>query len=155
MSWDFSLRDAKTGEILMLDEPHYLRGGTYAMNGTNECWFNITYNYGPFYYRFFPENGIREINGKTGLEAIGMLTKIIAGLKDEDILESPDEIRKCYPDIAEKCLTDKEVTEEYARRLDAQECGGYWRPTERNARRAVQNLLTMSTWFPDGVWRVD
>lgn len=31
----------------------------------------------------------------------------------------------------------------------------YWKPTEGNARAALQNLLTMATMAPDGIWEGD
>jgi hypothetical protein len=40
MSYDIRLIDPITKETLELEEPHNLRGGTYAMGGTPEAWLN-------------------------------------------------------------------------------------------------------------------
>ena len=45
MSWDISLTDRVTGEVLHSDAPHMMRGGTFMLGGTTELWLNITYNY--------------------------------------------------------------------------------------------------------------
>ena len=45
MSWDISLTDRVTGEVLHSDSPHMMRGGTFMLGGTTELWLNITYNY--------------------------------------------------------------------------------------------------------------
>ena len=66
MSYDIQLCDPVTREVLHLDAPHQMTGGTYALNGTDECWLNITYNYAKFYYRpyVFGEKGVRTLYGK-------------------------------------------------------------------------------------------
>ena len=48
MSWDISLTDRVTGEVLHSDSPHMMRGGTFMLGGTTELWLNITYNYSKF-----------------------------------------------------------------------------------------------------------
>lgn len=83
MSYDISLRDPVTHETLMVDDPHQLRGGTYAMYGTKEAWLNITYNYGGHYRRVFGEKGIRTIYGMSGAESIPVLKAAIDQLKDD------------------------------------------------------------------------
>lgn len=45
MSWDIRAVDPG-GDQVLLPEQHELRGGTYALGGTNEAWLNVTYNYG-------------------------------------------------------------------------------------------------------------
>ena len=42
MSWDISLTDRVTGEVLHSDSPHMMRGGTFMLGGTTELWLNIT-----------------------------------------------------------------------------------------------------------------
>ncbi len=83
MSYDIDLTDPITGQVLELDEPHQMRGGTYAIGGTTEMSLNVTYNYAPHYYRHLGEKGIREIYGKTGADAIPILQKGIDALGDE------------------------------------------------------------------------
>lgn len=106
MSYDISLKDPVTKETIRIAEPHFMRGGTYAMGGTTELWLNITYNYSHYYYeatdgdpRFAhdevscyyadgtqgpikTEYGIRGIYGKTGLESIPMLEDMIHRITD-------------------------------------------------------------------------
>ena len=45
MSYDIDLLDPVTKEIIQFENPHHIRGGTYAINGTTKASFNITYNY--------------------------------------------------------------------------------------------------------------
>ena len=45
MSYDINLCDPVTHDVLELDDPHDMRGGTYAMGGTREAHLNVTYNY--------------------------------------------------------------------------------------------------------------
>lgn len=72
MSYDISLRDPITHEEIEVDEPHFMRGGTYQTGGCQTLWLNITYNYGQYYRRedVLGEKGIRAIYGMTGAESI-------------------------------------------------------------------------------------
>lgn len=83
MSYDISLRDPVTKETLEVDEPHHIRGGTYAIGGTTECWLNITWNYAKHFYRVMGEKGIRSIYGMSGAESIPVLKKAISELGDD------------------------------------------------------------------------
>lgn len=83
MSYDISLNDPVTGDVIELDQPHFMRGGTYAMVGTTELWLNVTYNYAKHYHRVFGDGGIRTIYGMTGAESIPVLKRAIEGLGDE------------------------------------------------------------------------
>ena len=83
MSYDIRLNDPVTGEVIELDSPHQMRGGTYAIGGTSEAWLNVTYNYGKHYYRVFGEGGIRTIYGMTGAESIPVLKLAIDALGDD------------------------------------------------------------------------
>lgn len=83
MSCDIYLNDRITGEPLLLDEPHQMRGGTYCLGDTRECWLNITYNYSRYYYEAFGDKGIRAIYGLTGAESIPILKEAISKLGDE------------------------------------------------------------------------
>ena len=87
MSYDINLCDAVTGDRLLLSEPHQIRGGTYIMGGTSECWLNVTWNYGEHFYRIMGEKGIREIYGKTGAESAPLLENAIAQLGDDVSLD--------------------------------------------------------------------
>lgn len=140
MSYDITLKDPVTHEIIEFDEPHQMKGGMYAIGGTREAWLNITYNYANYYYdategddRFFgklwydePKNlGIRGIYGKTGAESIPMLKDMV-----ERIKPMPDE----------ECPAD---------------CKGYWKPTAENAVRPLHYLIAMAQMRPDGIWDGD
>lgn len=83
MSYDIHLSDPITKECICFDEPHLIKGGTYATGGTQEAWINITYNYGNHYSRIFGKKGIRIIYGLTGAEAIPILKQAIAQLGDD------------------------------------------------------------------------
>jgi hypothetical protein len=83
MSYSIALVDPVTRERLELDSPHQMRGGTYCVGGTAECWLNVTYNYGEHYYRVFGEGGVRTIYGMTGAESLPVL-KAAAGQLGDD-----------------------------------------------------------------------
>lgn len=83
MSYDIYLNDPVTGDTIELDEPHQMRGGTYAFGGTTDAWLNVTYNYAKHYYRVMGEKGIRTIYGMTGAESIPVLKAAISELGDD------------------------------------------------------------------------
>lgn len=83
MSYNITLNEPVGGEPIMLGAPHLMRGGTYAMGGTQEAWLNITYNYGKHYYRVFGNKGIRAIYGMTGAESIPVIKDAMAKLADD------------------------------------------------------------------------
>lgn len=134
MSYDISLRDPVTKAVLELDEPHQMKGGTYALGGTKLAMLNVTYNYARHFERVFGgeqptsafdmifggtrQSGIRSIYGKTGAESIPLLDAAIAKLGDD---VDPD----------------------------------YWKPTEGNAKTALFHLRALATLRPDGVWDGD
>ena len=124
MSYDIYLRDPVTKRVIELDEPHFMRGGTYAIGGTKELWMNITYNYGHYYYeatendpRFAhdevsayyadgtqgpirTEYGIRGIYGKTGADSIPMIQDMISRIeekykKDGEWIDTEREKQRC------------------------------------------------------------
>ena len=84
MSYDIRLVDPITRETLQTDRDHQLRGGTYAMGGTDEAWLNITCNYSPHFRRVLDENqGIRVLYGKTALESLPLLASAVQQLGDD------------------------------------------------------------------------
>ena len=83
MSYDIYLKDPVTREPLEMETPHYVTGGTYAVNGTSELWLNVTYNYSDIFYKVLGKQGIRTIYGMSGAESIPVLTKAINKLSDE------------------------------------------------------------------------
>lgn len=133
MSWDIELVDPVTRETLELDEPHQMRGGTYAIGGTKEAWINVTYNYSRWYQKAFGEKNIRTIYGMSGAQSIPVLEKAIRALE-----EDPDD------------MTPEGIAE-YA----AHDAGGYWTPTKANAIKPLYQLLALAQMRPDGVWDGD
>ena len=83
MSYDIQLLDPVTKEVIDLDAPHQIKGGTYAIGGTSEAWLNITYNYADRFYRVFGEKGIRIIYGMTGAESIPVIKAAMDKLSDD------------------------------------------------------------------------
>lgn len=84
MSYDINLKDPVTKEVIELDSPHQLKGGTYALGGTTEASLNITYNYSEYYYKYIHnEMGIRYIYGLTGALSIPILETAIEILGDD------------------------------------------------------------------------
>lgn len=85
MSYDIDLCDPVSHEVLTVDAPHMICGGTYAVGGSSELSLNITYNYGDIYRQpdVFGDEGVRAIYGKTGLESIPLLTKAIDALSND------------------------------------------------------------------------
>ena len=85
MSYDIHLNVPVTKQTIELENPHFMRGGTYAIDGTKELSLNITYNYACVFCRpdVLGEKGIRSIYGKTGAESIPVLQMAIDALTDE------------------------------------------------------------------------
>lgn len=57
MSYDISLKEPISGETIKFETAHFVRGGTYAIGGTQEARLNITYNYAKHYCRFYDRSG--------------------------------------------------------------------------------------------------
>lgn len=135
MSYDISLVDPVTKETLVTDVPHQMRGGTYAVGGTDEMWINVTYNYGRWYRKdyAFGKNGIRSIYGLSGAESIPVLKNAVEGLEN----------------------SNEELPEEEVKRCLEQGASGYWLPTRENAIKPLHQLLAMAQMRPDGVWDGD
>lgn len=83
MSYDLYLLDPVTRDTIELEEPHQMRGGTYAVGGTTQLHLNITYNYGDIMARLWPNEGIRTLYGLTGAEVIPILEQVIGTLGDD------------------------------------------------------------------------
>lgn len=82
MSYDCILVDPITREPLKASFKHQITGGTFAIGGTKELWFNVTFNYSKFLYEVLPK-GIPGLNGLSGAESIPILEKGIAALDDD------------------------------------------------------------------------
>ena len=140
MSYDISLCDPVTHEVLETEHPHQITGGTFALDGTTEMWLNVTWNYADWYYRpgVFARTkksskGIRTIYGMTGAESIPVLKKAVKKLESMTVDISDEERREC----------------------EEQGATGYWMPTRENAIRPLYQLLAFAQMRPDGVWEGD
>ena len=97
MSYDIRLMDPVTRKTLELDEPHHMRGGTYAVGGTRFAELNVTYNYAK-HFDGFGDEGIRTLYGMTGAESIPHLERVISRLGDyvhEDYWKPTEGNAKC------------------------------------------------------------
>ena len=83
MSYDIALTDPVTGEVLTLDVPHHMRGGTYAIGGTTKASLNVTYNYCHIFCKVLGTDGIRSIYGRSGAESIPMLSAAADQLRND------------------------------------------------------------------------
>lgn len=83
MSYDIDLVDPVSKEVLVLDTPHQMKGGTYCVGGTSQASLNITYNYANHFTKVLGEGGIRSIYGKTAVETIPVLENAISQLGDD------------------------------------------------------------------------
>ena len=81
MSYDVDFCDPVSKKVIELDEPHFMRGGTYAIGGTKELMLNITYNYSENYSKH--NFSINDLDGKTALDVIPELERVIALLGDD------------------------------------------------------------------------
>ena len=122
MSYDINLLDPITKEVIEINDAHFLRGGTYQMGGSKELTLNITYNYSKIFHRVIqPKNTPSEY--KTGIRSLYGIT----ALEAIPILEAA--ISNLKDDVDED----------------------YWKATEGNAKRALNNLLTMCKMRPDAI----
>lgn len=144
MSYDINIVDPTTGETIETADPHHIAGGTYQVGGTTRLWLNITYNYSPFYYRaetlgastaeseIIESGGMYSLEDLTIPEARERVLRAINALRDEDI------------DMDGNPYQPVETFDG-----DTLHATNYWAPTERNARRALKNLLAILLLAPD------
>lgn len=83
MSYDLELRSPVSNEVLELDSPHHLRGGTYCLDGEPRARLNITYNYCKHFRKVLGPKGIRTLYGRTAAETIPVLLEAISQLGDD------------------------------------------------------------------------
>lgn len=132
MSYDISLCDPVTHAVIEINDPHFMRGGTYQVGGSTELWLNITYNYARYYYESTKEDtGIRGIYGKTGLESIPILNDMIEHIKNR------------YQDENGNWVESEGET------------SNYWDETASNAIKPLYQLIAFAKMRPDGIWEGD
>lgn len=81
MSYDIYLKDPVTRDVIEVDIPHQMAGGT------KELWLNVTWNYDRFFCNTIGEKGIRTIYGMSGAESIPILENAINQLGDDATLD--------------------------------------------------------------------
>lgn len=177
MSYDIRLKDPVSGETLELPHQHMMAGGTMhaeMVDGrlvpapTTDAWLNVTYNYGCYYRETFPENGIREIYGKSGAESISILDAMIDTIrnhyqKDGEWVTTKHSKRVYYDlngneieDWLDAVLNERPYTTEDIE-YDLCECPNddYWEATAANALQPLYQLRAMAQLRPDGIWDGD
>ena len=144
MGYSIYINDPATGEPIEIDEPHHIIGSTYRVGGDTRLHLNITYNYAPFYYRaetlgesteesqIIEKGGMYSLEYLTISEARERVLRAINALRDEDI----DKHGNPYKPVSS--FDDEEI-----------QASSYWAPTERNARNALKNLLSLLLLAPD------
>lgn len=155
MSYDIRILDPVTREPVILEHIHCVQGGTYAEHGTNELWFNITYNYAPFYYR---AETLGESTKEYGEEPVDgclpVLREETGGIPGLAFLTMPQARERVLRAI--HALRDESIDKEGKHYSPVKTCFGndissdsYWAPTERNARRALLRLMEILLLAPD------
>lgn len=122
MSYDINLLDPITKNVIEINDAHFLRGGTYKVGGSTELSLNMTYNYSEFLHKVIKPK-YTPSEDKSGIRSLYGLT----ALETIPILE-----------VAISNLKD-DVDEDY------------WKATEGNTKRALNNLLTMCKMRPDAI----
>ena len=183
MSWDVTLNDPVTGNTLLLDEPHQMRGGTYAIGGTRECWLNVTWNYSNYYFeaadgdeRFAYqdsdgkiEHGFRGLYGKTAVESIPMLEDLAARIGKK--YKNPDGTWKTARRKRQRFFDNHGIEidfPQYIKLPDGKrsckeddyvvsegDTSNYYERTAANAIKALEQLEAFAKLRPDGVWDGD
>ena len=83
MSYDIDLLHPVTKNVIEMDTPHQMKGGTYALGGSTQASLNVTYNYSKHFYKVLGDGGIRSLYGKSGAESIPLLQNGIIQLDDD------------------------------------------------------------------------
>ena len=129
MSYDVSLCDPVTNEVIEVPVKHFMFGGIMQLGGSNELYVNITYNY----------------------------SKIIDPKFDESLIElgiTPDENENyVYYLSGKKAIETIPVLEKTIEKLGNDVDDDYWKATEGNSKRALNILLTFAQMRPDGIWQ--
>lgn len=101
MSYDCTIVDLKTGEPVTGVHHHNLAGGTHILGGTNELWFNVTYNYYEhFRIAFGNHDGVRTLHYMNVIQSIPVLELAISHLHGEP----DDDYWKATPGNAKQAL---------------------------------------------------
>lgn len=148
MSYDITITDPATGEPLHTAQPHHLYGGTYSPD-TTELWYNITYNYSPFYYRtetLGESTAVWSDTGKGYQEQVQPETGGIPGLAYLTIPQARERVLKAIQHLRDEPLDKHGNPYQGPEDIPATD---YWAPHEANARRALVYLLPILCLAPD------
>lgn len=147
MSYDITITNEQ-GEPLHTAQPHHLYGGTYCPDST-ELWYNITYNYAPFYYRvetLGKSTAVWRDTGKGYQEQVQPETGGIPGLAYLSIPQARERVLRAINALRDEPLDKDGNPYKGTPEMPATD---YWAPTEQNARRALVNLLQLLCLAPD------
>lgn len=151
MSYDIYITD-ESGKTLTLDTPHDLKGGTYAVGGTTEAHFNITFNYAKYFYSTIDqEKGIKVIDGQKVVDTIELLTKAM-----KDLMKLSDTFDlSVLPQSDWKWEGPGKWNGKPVYEGDYLGSVRYWTPTPGNAAKAIKNLLDLAFYAKNkGIWKV-
>lgn len=148
MSYDVKIVDTD-GQSMQTAKRHEIRGGTYCVGGTHELRLNITYNYAPYFYKAFGEQGIRSLYGKKVADTVDSIAKAIQAVGEMEDIEDRQKAR--FDEIAARSVT----ADHEAIGLRVWEPDNYWTPTRANAQAALQSLLALAGLGLSGTWQGD
>lgn len=121
--------------------------------GTNECEFNVTYNYSP-YYHLFVQHGLLALNGMTGSESVPVLKKLVQNIDTLTGIEWED-----LDVISQEKLISKIASENIKRNLqikasDRYKQTDYFEATPDNAVKPIRKMLNWAEKNPDAKWSI-
>lgn len=82
MGYDISFLDPVSKQMIQLEHTHHMHGGTYAIGGTSNLEFYITFNYAEIYSKH-NFNVVDDLNGKLAVDVIPVLDRVISELGDD------------------------------------------------------------------------
>jgi hypothetical protein len=82
MGYDISLVNPATSDVIELDQPLQLQGGTMSLEGSREASLNVTYNYSSIFGKVMGEGGIRTIYGMKALDSVVLLESAMSQLNN-------------------------------------------------------------------------
>lgn len=140
MGYSLWIEDKKSGLIKRGKTKRVDVGNMLCIGGTTSLEYNITYNYGRYYYEVegFEDNGIREIYGVKAVDSIPLLEKLKKGIENKYKKDG-------------KWITSKTDKGE----IDEGDDSDYWKATAINACKAIDGLLNIAKEGGDGIWNGD
>ena len=154
MGYSIYIVHPDTGDVIEIDEPHHIIGSTYKLGGSTELHLNITYNYSAFFYRKETLGVSTEEwrdTGKGYCETVKPELGGIYGLRHCTIPEARMKVMQAINNLRDEPLDKHGNQYKPIDTFDGDkiEATSYWAPTERNARNALKNLLSLLLLAPD------